>query len=317
MIFLNPLVFFMLPVPVLIWWYLRVKLADNRAWRSQWKSGGPKLEFLRPWLLAVAAFFLVIAIARPVWSPREISSGGMGQDTVFLVDVSKSMDTVDISGTSRLEAVKRALIDLTPELAKDRVALVAFAGTTVVKCPLTGDISFFRQSVELLDTGSASRGGTLLGDALRQVARDFTGSAGGTDAAKKNSLSLWVFTDGGDQESFPVEAALDLGSQGISLSIWGVGSLAGGAVPERGVSSALNETLLKSVAQATSGAYFGIDKPLWQLASEYGIRHRASSVHQTSATVWQEGSWYLVWPALCCIVFEMSIGIRIKRRSRP
>jgi hypothetical protein len=257
-------------------------------------------------------------MARPVWSPREISSSGMGQDTVFLVDVSKSMDTVDINGTSRLEAVKRALIDLTPELSSDRVALVAFAGTTVVKCPLTSDISFFRQSVELLDTSSASRGGTLVGDALRQVAKDFAGSADATNKAKKSNLSLWVFTDGGDQESFPVEAAGDLGAQGISLNIWGVGSLAGGAVPERGVSSALNETLLKSVAQASSnGAYFGIDKPLWQLASEYGIRHRASSLHQTSATVWQEGSWYLLWPALSCIVFEMSIGIRIKRRRLP
>ena len=324
MIFLNPLLFFLLPVPVLIWWYLRKKLIDNRAWRSQWKAEGPKLEFLRPWLLSAAAFFLVVAMARPVWSPREISSSGMGQDTVFLVDVSKSMDTVDINGTSRLDAVKRALIDLTPELAKDRIALVAFAGTTVVKCPLTSDVSFFRQSVELLDTSSASRGGTLFGDALRQVARDFNGSAGGTagsggntDKTNKNPVSVWVFTDGGDQESFPVEAAGDLGAEGISLNIWGVGSLAGGAVPERGVSSALNETLLKSVAQASrNGAYFGIDKPLWQLASEYGIRHRASSVHQTSATVWQEGSWYLVWPALFCVVFEISIGIRLKRRNR-
>ena len=326
MIFLNPLLFFLLPIPVLLWLYLRTKLSENRAWRAQWNSSGPKQEFLRPWLLAAASLFLIVAMARPVWSPREISFGGMGQDTVFLVDVSKSMDTVDINGTSRLEAVKRALIDLTPELASDRVALVAFAGTTVVKCPLTSDVSFFRQSVELLDTNSASRGGTLVGDALRQVAKDFSGSSGGPNAgkaetankAKRSNLSLWVFTDGGDQESFPVEAAGDLGAQGISLNIWGVGSLAGGAVPERGVSSALNETLLKSVAQASgNGAYFGIDKPLWQLASEYGMRHRTSSLHQTSATVWQEGSWYLVWPALFCVVFEMSIGIRIKRRRLP
>jgi len=325
MIFLNPLLFFLLPIPVLLWLYLRTKLVENRAWREQWNSSGHKLEFLRPWLVAAASLFLIIAMARPVWSPREISSSGMGQDTVFLVDVSKSMDTVDINGTSRLEAVKRALIDLASELASDRIALVAFAGTTVVKCPLTSDVSFFRQSVELLDTNSASRGGTLVGDALRQVAKDFSGSSGGPNAgkaetankAKRSNLFLWVFTDGGDQESFPVEAAGDLGAQGISLNIWGVGSLAGGAVPERGVSSALNETLLKSVAHASSGAYFGIDKPLWQLASEYGMRHRTSSLHRTSATVWQEGSWYLVWPALFCIVFEMSIGIRIKRRRLP
>jgi len=318
MIFLNPLLFFALPIPVILWLYLRTKLFENRTWRSKWNSSGPKLEFLRPWLLAAASLFLIVAMARPVWSPREISSSGMGQDTVFLVDVSKSMDTVDINGTSRLDAVKRAIIDLTPDLASDRIALVAFAGTTVVKCPLTGDVSFFRQAVELLDTGSASRGGTLVGDALRQVAKDFGGSPDPADKSKKSSLSLWVFTDGGDQESFPVEAAADLGAQGISLNIWGVGSLAGGAVPERGVSSALNETLLKSVAQASgNGSYFGIDKPLWQLASEYGLRHRASSLHQTSATVWQEGSWYLVWPTLICVFFEMSIGIRIKRRRLP
>jgi Ca-activated chloride channel homolog len=313
MIFLEPLALFLLPAPALLWLYLRGRLKANRAWRAEWAASSPRLEFLRPWLIGAAALFLVLALARPAWDPREASSSGMGQDAVFLVDVSRSMDTVDIDGSSRLVAVKRALLDLSSELSGDRAALVAFAGTTVVKCPLTGDLAFFRQAVQLLDTSSASRGGTLLGDALREVEKDF-----GSDGKDGRKISLWVFTDGGDQESFPAEAARELGKAGVSLRIWGVGSLAGGAVPERGVSSALNAELLSGVAAAAAdGAYFGVDKPLWRLGTEYRLRHRALSRSGGSVTIWHEGAWWLLWPALACVLLEMSLGLDFGRKRRP
>lgn len=305
---LDPLALLLLPLPLLLWLYLRSQGRANRGWRRERLAAEPRFSSLRPWLLGAAALFLVLALSRPAWSPREISSSGRGQDSVFLVDVSRSMDTPDVDGGSRLAAVKRALLDLAPELGSDRAALVAFAGSTVAKCPLTGDSAFFRQSVELLDSSSAARGGTLLGDALRQVAKDF--------GQGEDKPVVWAFTDGGDQESFPAEAAAELGRAGFTLFIWGIGTKAGGTVPERGVSSSLDEALLSRVAAASGGTYYGSGDPLWRLGTEYRLKHRDSSARRTSAVVWREGAWWLLWPCLLCIMAEMGIGLSISIRRR-
>jgi hypothetical protein len=312
MIFLKPLMFFLLPIAALIVLYARSQWKKNKAWRLEWGMAEPRLGFLRPWLLGAGALFVIVGLARPVWNPRETSTQAMGQDTVFLVDVSRSMQTQDINGESRLESVKRALLDLGPELSGDRVALVAFAGTNVVKCPLTTDVGFFRQAVQLLDVNSAARGGTLLGDSLREVKEDFL-----NDSDKRKRLSVWVFTDGGDQESYPVEAAKDLNAYNVSLNVWGVGTLTGGTVPERGVSSSLDEGLLRSVAGAVKdGRYYGAQTPLWSLGGEYRDRHRSESAHAGATTLWSEGAWWLLWPALLCVALEIGIGRRVSLRKK-
>jgi len=303
---LNPHALFLLPLAALLWFLEFRGVSLSRAWASAWLSTqGSRLGFraaLHPWLVSLSFLCLTLALARPVWDPVNVDRKSSGQDTVFLVDASRSMNTVDVSGSSRLDAVKLALLDLLNGIDGDRVALVAFAGTSVAKCPLTLDYAFFAQAVKNLDAGSASRGGTLLGDALREVRKDFS--------APGKKLSVWVFTDGGDQESFPVEAAKEYADAGVSLVVWGVGTLSGGEVPERGVTSALNENLLREVAEAApGGAYFGSAVPLWTLPTEYRARHRRDAVATSSRVVWREGAWFLLWPALA--LFACDLGLRL------
>lgn len=278
-----------------------------RLWRERFEASshasGPQSLFpgrLRIAVLAVSLFCVVCALSRPVWNPHRDEATEAGQDALFLVDVSRSMNTADLggglavsasggSGVSRLDAVKNALSDLVPTLSGDRTALVAFAGTSVPKCPLTTDRVFFSNAVRLLDAGSTSRGGTLLGDALRMVKKNFVSSS--------KNLAVWVFTDGGDQESFPVEAAQALADSGVRLYIWGVGSTTGAEVPERGVVSALDEELLRQVAAAVPGGeYFGSGTPLWRLSAEYSARRKPTSSSTSTYTFWDEGSWFLLWP---------------------
>ena len=124
------------------------------------------------------------------------------------------------------------------------------------------------------------------------------------------------FVEGFDQESFPAEAASEMGKAGFSLFVWGIGSTGGGTVPERGVSSSLDESLLSSVAAAAGGAYYGSGDPLWRLGTEYRLKRRANSSHATSVVVWHEGAWWLLWPGLLCIVAEMSIGLSLLMKKR-
>lgn len=159
---------------------------------------------------------LVVALARPQWNarPREVSV--LGRDVCFVIDVSRSMLAEDLA-PNRLERAKLWMKDVVTILRGDRVALVAFAGTAAVKCPLTNDYAFFRQSIEELSPASVARGGTLIGDAVR-VALDEVFEK---DATYKDII---LITDGEDQESFPIEAAKDAAERNVRMIAIGVGS---------------------------------------------------------------------------------------------
>ncbi len=296
MILLHPEILLLSPLAILVGFLLSWEQRHQLVWQKNWNMNGRSGQSVRPWLLATALLLGLLALARPVWDPQPVGTEAEGQDTVFLVDVSRSMLTGDLDhGQNRLDAVKQALNDLVPDLAGDQVALVAFAGTTVAKCPLTTDLGYFRQAVGFLDPESTARGGTMIGDALRQVKHDFV--------RKDRHLAIWVFTDGGDQESFPVEAVRDLADTGTRVFIWGVGSLSGGQIPGQNISSVLNEVLLKQVAATLpDSAYWGAESPLWRLNQAYQSHKWATSVRKSTQVVWQEGSWWLLWPILLLVV---------------
>ena len=94
---------------------------------------------------------------------------------------------------------------------------MVFAGTTAIKCPLTLDYAFFRMMLDSVSVDSAGRGGTMIGDALRTVMEDVF------DSQEKEFKDVILITDGGDQESFPVQAAEAAGKQGIRLLVIGLG----------------------------------------------------------------------------------------------
>ena len=174
--------------------------------RRHWKAA----------LLLAGFACAVAALARPAWNPVAREVHRSGRDVVFLLDVSKSMLAEDLA-PNRLERAKLAIIDTIERLQGDRVALVAFAGTAVIKCPLTLDYGFFHLALTDISPGSVSRGGTLIGDAIRKAIDEVF------DERQKEHRDLVLITDGEDHESFPVEAAKMLGEQGVRLIAIGLG----------------------------------------------------------------------------------------------
>jgi len=181
---------------------------------NPWTSAGRRR--IKAVLLLCAFALLVVGLARPAWNPIPQTVKRQGRDVVFLLDVSKSMLAEDLV-PNRLERAKLAIQDAVDKLQGDRVALVAFAGTAVVKCPLTLDYGFFRLALDTIEPESVSRGGTMIGDAIRKtVDTVFKGQ----DAQFRDII---LITDGEDQESFPVEAARAAGERGIRLIAIGLG----------------------------------------------------------------------------------------------
>ncbi len=170
----------------------------------------------RSLLVLLAIALIVIALARPAWNPQPQPASRRGRDIVFLLDVSRSMLAEDLQ-PNRLERAKLAIRDMLASLSGDRVALIAFAGRPVIKCPLTTDYGFFRLALEELDVDSVSRGGSMIGDAIRLALSD----AFDREQAKYRDIIL--ISDGEDHGSFPVEAAGKARQMGVRLIALGLG----------------------------------------------------------------------------------------------
>ena len=159
---------------------------------------------------------VVLGMTRPGWNPEAKTVERRGRDVVFLLDVSKSMLAEDLA-PNRLDRAKLAIMDCVEKLEGDRVGLVVFAGTSSVKCPLTLDYGFFRMMLDDVSTDSISRGGTLIGDALRNVLKTVF------DDQVKQFKDVILITDGEDHDSYPVKAAEAAGERGVRLIAIGLG----------------------------------------------------------------------------------------------
>lgn len=154
--------------------------------------------------------FIIIALTRPAWNVKPQTIHRRGRDLVFVLDVSRSMLADDLV-PNRLERAKLAILDCVERLQGDRVGLVIFAGNSIVKCPLTLDYGFFRMMLDDVSVESMSRGGTMIGDAIRKALDE------AFDDQEKQHKDLILITDGGDQESFPIDAAKDAADKGVRI----------------------------------------------------------------------------------------------------
>lgn len=167
-------------------------------------SVAPKLGWVRPVVrsltLAIAVLMLAIAASGPRWGEEESTSFQRNIDLMILLDVSRSMLAEDLA-PNRLERAKVAISDdLLPALGGDRVGLITFAGEVEVTCPLTTDYGYFRLQLADVSPETVTRGGTLIGDAIRRAAELF-------DSPIEANRLILLITDGEDHASFPLEAA--------------------------------------------------------------------------------------------------------------
>ncbi len=229
-------------------------------------------------LVTLASLLIVVSLARPAWNPRPEKVESKGRDIVFVLDVSRSMMAEDLK-PNRLERAKLAIRDLVDKIHGDRVALVAFAGTATVKCPLTQDYGFFRLMLDDTGPDSISRGGTLIGDALRKTVDELF-----SDRLKRYQ-DIILITDGEDQDSFPVEAAKEAGERGIRLIAIGLGDEQEGqripVVTEKGERTFLRygdqevwtrldaDTLRKMVDVTPGGRYLNVATGTFDLGAIY------------------------------------------------
>lgn len=164
----------------------------------------PSRKVLRGGLLVCALLFLAAAILGPRWGMYLDKQKIRGVDIVVALDVSRSMLARDLE-PNRIARAKRELSQQLTERGAfrgaNRLGLIAFAGATSLRLPLTTDHAAFRNKIDQLRVGAVQRGGTAIAKAIDAATDLFAVSP--PDATK----IILLVTDGEDHEGDPVEAA--------------------------------------------------------------------------------------------------------------
>ncbi len=232
-------------------------------------EASPTRQAIRAGLLVTVLLLVGVAVLGPRWGLYMEKTDAYGVDVVVALDVSRSMLARDLS-PNRLEYARRTIREQLTERSAfgrmNRLGLLAFAGSTSMKVPLTLDQPFFRQALEQIDLNSAPRGGTAIAEAVYESAGFFKTSP------KEASKILLVFTDGEDHVGDPIAAAREMHEEyGIVTYCVGVGDpslTAGAEVPEgespdarplvhegQIVFSKISPEALTAIAEAGQGRY--------------------------------------------------------------
>lgn len=265
--FANPEFFWLLlllPVAVLWYWFKRRKLSASlrmpslNAFEKPSLLGRlyPVLPALR--LLALAA--VIVAMARP--QTQDVSTRSKttkGIDIVMAIDVSSSMLARDLK-PNRLSALKEVAAEFIAKRPTDRIGLVAYAGESYTKTPITSDKGIVLSALREITYGQLSDG-TAIGMGLATSVNRLKESA-------SVSKVIILLTDGVNNAGFiePQTAAdlaleyniktytIGLGTNGNALSPVGYNPDGSFRYGMRQVE--IDEELLKSIAEATGGRYF-------------------------------------------------------------
>lgn len=217
--------------------------------------------FLSFFMFRNTLVFLLFALAQPVFGTKKVAATMNNTELVLAIDISNSMNTKDVDPeVSRLEIVKRAMIQLINGFHGEKVGIVVFAGGAYMQLPLTADYGAAKMYVQEIETNMLSNQGTNIAAAFTVAQEMFS---------KKNvGKTIFLISDGENHEGGVDEALKSLKEQQISIAVLGIGTARGGLIPnypgkpEMGyktdqngqtIVSRMNEKMLRQLAKKGEG----------------------------------------------------------------
>tara|TARA_R110002167_G_scaffold13570_7_gene56218 strand:- start:2880 stop:3878 length:999 start_codon:yes stop_codon:yes gene_type:complete len=265
--FANPEFFWLLLLlPLAVLWYFFKRNEQTASLRISSTKGFPNAGFLPKmkhllFLLRLMALTAIItAMARP--QTEDISTHTKttkGIDIVMAIDVSSSMLAKDLR-PNRLSALKEVAADFIKKRPNDRIGLVAYAGESYTKTPITSDKSIVLNALREITYGQLNDG-TAIGMGLATAVNRLKES-------KAISKIIILLTDGVNNSGFiEPQTAADLAVEfGIKTYTIGLGTNGNALTPiaynadgsyRYGMRQVeIEEELLKAIAKSTGGKYF-------------------------------------------------------------
>lgn len=259
--FAYPLVIFLLPLPLIVYWLLPPIKNRSSALRFPYFNRATLVSDQKPknasyvkkrrwwvWLVMYAIWgLLLVALASPELVGKPEKKIKTARNFLIAADISFSMANTDWSldgkKTTRWGAVKDIMKDFVKERKSDRLGLLFFASNAYVQAPFTSDLGTVETMLDEADVGMAGQM-TNIGKAIVK----------GMDMFQRDTIPhkvMLILTDGVDSgmEILPLDAANLAKKDSTVIYTIGIGD------PNRRGSD-LDERTLQDIAQMTNGKYF-------------------------------------------------------------
>jgi len=258
-------IFLLLPLPLVVRYFLSPKKQDyTQVWiplaqgltEQQTVSEKNNLFSIIPWL---AWILLLTAMAKPIWYGEPIRLQQQSRDMVLSLDLSGSMQEVDMplngKRVDRLTLVKDLSQNFISKREGDRIGLILFADHAYLQTPLTFDLKTINQMIDETQIGLVGTR-TAIGESIAMAIKRFVEN-------KNKQRVLILITDGANTAGSidPIMAAKQAAKNNITIYTIGIGA---DKMVRRTIfgnqnynpSADLDESALKEIASLTKGQYF-------------------------------------------------------------
>lgn len=197
MSFVNPMFFWVMFIPLILFSYLILTHKDNflqvfdEEVLKRLSVGDDSLPLVwRNLLLILSIFFMIVAMARPVIDHGDKVVQLEGLSVVVALDISGSMRSQDIY-PNRLEFAKKKMMTLFDSMPTDELAILGFAHSTFAIAPFSSDKATLKQIVDGVSD-----------EYINMASTDFRALANFSAELlkEKKTKILILFSDGGDKK---------------------------------------------------------------------------------------------------------------------
>jgi Ca-activated chloride channel homolog len=282
--------------------HLLIHTSKNKS--SPWKN---LLLWSAVWLS------LTLALAGPRWSFREIESFSRDQSLVILLDLSESMNAVDVK-PSRLARAKQKIEDLMNLSKGVKIALIAFAADPHMITPLTDDKEMIRHLLPSLQTDLVYVQGSQLSSALEMASSLLENELG-------NNKAILVISDGGFEDTSAISTAKKISGMGVTIHAMGIGTPEGAPILDHqgnsiktngtAIISKIEKERLSEISRLGKGHYFEANysnEVETIILRELEKEAKAQVIANKKNRLWDEHFYLFILPILPIVLWWFKRG---------
>lgn len=310
-------------------WMWQCRVAHRMKRFSRHALPYPKYARAQLVLVALGLLFGIVAFARPHWGKVDHPTQTYtirNRNILIAVDISRSMLAQDIQ-PNRLDYVKADILEFIDKIGTDRVGLIAFKGEAEVLCPLTADKAYVKENIAKLDTSFLPPGETNLAKPIHLAMTVF-------EVAQTKHNLLLLISDGEALSGEALAAASKAAEMKLPIFTIGVGNPTGSVLTIDGtvvrwdgdvVRTALDETMLKDIANRSNGRYLPLatssvsKSSLETLYLHYLSQLESDEKVEGVDLVYKDRTWIFLVASVTCFLLAaiLSLGRVSLGRRKP
>ncbi len=322
--FLNPDVFYMMLIPLLL---LIILIFTSKKRFEQFFSKQilSKLQVYSSYLshttrnvfLFLTLIFFIVALGRPVIDEKEHTIDQELIPVVIALDVSKSMQAKDIF-PSRIMFAKQKLKAFVENFSNTTIGIVLFAKDAMILSPVTEDFTSLQFIIQNIDTSYNFANGSNIQATLATAQYMFE------DFEVKN---LIILSDGGNAQNYEDEIEYAK-NKNIRIYAVGLATPNGAAIPDQKGGYITNDqgdivtvklnSAIKNLALETKGGYidYTLDsQDVLSIVQRINTQSQKQTFQQQNIKTYTELFYYPLGLGLLCLLIALSSLPPMKNRS--